>query len=156
MAGRNDGKEHRYLFHHGKDCRCYDYFGAHPTGEAGGGIVFRVWAPRAEAVFVAGDFNGWEPEKTPLAQVEEDPSVWEAVVPEAAVGDLYKFVIETDDGRRLYKADPFAFETEKGSTQEGVLMASRISDIGWGYAWKDAAWMEARRTKDPVRQPMNI
>ncbi len=25
----------------------------------GGGATFRVWAPRAKAVFVSGDFNNW-------------------------------------------------------------------------------------------------
>jgi len=29
-----------------------------------GGATFRVWAPRAHAVHVSGDFNGWKHDTT--------------------------------------------------------------------------------------------
>ena len=38
-------------------CGAYTYFGAHPAET---GYVFRVWAPHARAVALAGDFNGWQ------------------------------------------------------------------------------------------------
>ena len=51
-----------YVFHHGKNFRAYDFFGAHPDKEDGvKGYVFRVWAPHAESVSVVGDFNDWDP-----------------------------------------------------------------------------------------------
>ena len=46
-----------YLFHQGTNYRAYTYLGAHRA--RGGGYVFRVWAPNADAVYLTGDFNGW-------------------------------------------------------------------------------------------------
>lgn len=36
----------------------YTYLGAHPAPQ---GYTFRVWAPHARHVALAGDFNGWQP-----------------------------------------------------------------------------------------------
>ena len=49
-----------YLYHHGKNDRIYEIFGAHKEvrGEKEG-YVFRVWAPHARSVSVGGDFNEW-------------------------------------------------------------------------------------------------
>ena len=35
----------------------YQYFGFHRTQD---GWVYREWAPAAEAMFLTGDFNGWD------------------------------------------------------------------------------------------------
>ena len=49
-----------YLYHHGKNDRIYELFGAHKANSDGkDGYVFRVWAPHARSVSVVGDFNGW-------------------------------------------------------------------------------------------------
>lgn len=49
-----------YLYHHGKNDRIYETFGAHRAVKEGAeGYLFRVWAPHAKAVTVTGDFNGW-------------------------------------------------------------------------------------------------
>ena len=51
-----------YVFHHGKNFKAYEFFGAHPHKENGKkGFIFRVWAPHAEEVSVVGDFNDWNP-----------------------------------------------------------------------------------------------
>ena len=97
-----------YLFHQGTNYRSYAYLGAHRL--RGGGYVFRVWAPNADAVFLTGDFNGWG-DDTPM---EKQPGgVWTASLPEARFGEggKYKFLIERS-GVRRYKADPYAFCSE--------------------------------------------
>ena len=49
-----------YLYHHGKNYRIYELFGAHKEVQDGQeGYVFRVWAPHARSVSVVGDFNDW-------------------------------------------------------------------------------------------------
>ena len=73
----------------------------------GGGVAFRVWAPFADGVAVAGTFNGWSATANPLAS--EGNGHWSADVPGAAVGDQYKFVIRNGD-RVLWRTNPYARE----------------------------------------------
>ena len=55
-----------------------------PMGEVTG-VAFAVWAPRAKAVHVIGDFNGWDERTHPMRLLGES-GVWELFVPDAAVG----------------------------------------------------------------------
>ncbi|MBQ7642743.1 MAG: hypothetical protein IJS67_02460, partial [Clostridia bacterium] len=49
-----------FLFHEGTNYKTYEYLGARKATLNGKeGVVFRVWAPNATAVFISGDFNGW-------------------------------------------------------------------------------------------------
>ena len=76
--------------------------GAVPLKE---GVVFRVWAPHADAVHVTGRFNGWSRTAHPLSR--DEGGCWSAVVPEARAGDAYRFVIEKGD-QVLERLDPYA------------------------------------------------
>ena len=71
------------------------------------GTSFRVWAPHAEKVCVAGNFNNWSKTDTPLATEAE--GYWYRDVPEANVGDQYRFVIYAGENR-LSRIDPYARE----------------------------------------------
>src|SRR5438552_19084685 len=53
------------------------------------GCTFRVWAPFADEVFVAGDFTSppWEPGKIPLQRDTAGGAYWSAFVPNVAEGD---------------------------------------------------------------------
>ena len=53
-----------------------DYFGFH---RGNNGWYYREWIPNAEKVSLIGDFNGWDPQKTPLRPVEN--GVWEVFLP---------------------------------------------------------------------------
>jgi 1,4-alpha-glucan branching enzyme len=68
-----------------------------------GGVAFRVWAPNAESVHVAGHFNNWSTTATPLAS--EAGGTWSADVPAAQVNHQYKYVIRRG-GQTLWKRDP--------------------------------------------------
>lgn len=149
--------EHRYLFHEGRNHRAYELFGAHSTSQDGvHGFVFRVWAPRAAAVSLVGDFNGWDVNADPMRRHPEDDSIWEIFSAEIEAGGLYKFAVRTDDGRLLYKADPFAFESEGGSPEQGSMRASRLFDIDAVYRWRDDEWIKHRDSMDPYESPINI
>jgi 1,4-alpha-glucan branching enzyme len=55
-----------------------------------GGATFRVWAPRAKAVHVSGDFNGWTQDAgSGLAQI--GGGHWASFVPGLKDGDQYLF-----------------------------------------------------------------
>src|SRR5262245_4603410 len=69
-----------------------------------GGVTFRVWAPFAPSVAVAGDWNGWSTAAHPLTP--EGNGYWSADVAEAAVGQQYRFVIPS--ARPIWRNDPYA------------------------------------------------
>lgn len=80
-----------------------------PTG-AGAQVVlvqFRLHAPSAEQVQLAGDFTGWQPAHT-LHETAE--GVWTITVPVAAGVHEYGFVV---DGRQ-WTPDPFAPQVDDG------------------------------------------
>lgn len=79
----------------------------------GTGVTFRVWAPFATAVNVAGLFNGWSATATPLAQ--EGNGFWSADVAAATPGEPYKFVVTGQSGP-LWKIDPYAVRFDATTT----------------------------------------
>ena len=134
------------LYHSGCLTDGWRLFGAHPATEKGThGWWFNVWAPRAKAVSVVGDFNGWDPEETPLAPKGE---FWQGFVPDLPVYTSYKYAVTGADGKLRYKADPYGFHTE---TRPGT--ASKLYDIEH-FVWTDETF---RKAKQPVyHQPLNI
>ena len=79
---------------------------------------FSVWAPNAEAVSLVGDFNGWDPEKTPM---EMRGGIWHCFVEGLENGELYKYCVTQRGGRIVWKSDPFA-----QWSQTGLNTASRV------------------------------
>jgi Glycogen recognition site of AMP-activated protein kinase len=67
-------------------------------------VRFQLAAADARAVTVAGDFNGWRPDATPLAR--SPAGVWTATVPLAAGRWSYSFIV---DGKWI--TDPAADTT---------------------------------------------
>ena len=145
-GNRPDDSMAVYLFHQGSNYKCYEYFGCH---KAEGGHVFRTWAPNARAVYITGEFCGWDPRRWPMEKIS-DGGIWEVTIPGLNQYDLYKIVVESPDGELLYHADPYASHNE---TRPGT--ASKVYDLP-DYQWGDAAWMEERRKADIVNRPMNI
>lgn len=139
-----------HLFGTGMWQRAWEKMGAHKDVQGNSeGWLFRVWAPQVSSVHVVGDFNGWDPKATPLTRAANS-DIWESFVPGLEQGSLYKYVIETDAGELLWKADPFGFYAE---TCPGT--ASKLWDLG-GYTWKDATWLNRRAERDIMKSPLNI
>lgn len=139
-----------HLFGTGMWQRAWEKMGAHKdVQDNSNGWLFRVWAPQVSSVHVVGDFNGWDPKATPLTRAAKS-DIWETFVPGLEQGSLYKYVIETDAGELLWKADPFGFYAE---TCPGT--ASKLWDLD-GYTWKDAAWLNRRAERDFMKSPLNI
>lgn len=122
--------------------RAYDYFGAHPTKD---GWLFRVWAPNARKVALAGDFNAWQGE----AMTCRD-GVWSLEIPGARQYDAYKYIITGQSGKSVWKTDPYAFHTQTRPETSGKLY-----DLG-GYEWHDAAWRQHKAQHPPVEGMLNI
>ena len=113
------------------------------------GVYFAVWAPHARRVAVVGDFNGWDFEANYMDR-QEPLGIYTCFVPGVQEGDLYKFCIETQQGKRIFKADPFANYAE---LRPGT--ASRVTDISH-LKWTDGTWMKRRETWDHKVNPMSI
>jgi len=143
-------EEDLYLFNEGSHFRLYEKLGAHPSSDGNrDGTRFSVWAPDAEAVYVIGDFNGWNRRAHPLAP-RESSGIWEGFVPGVGSDALYKYhVVSRHNGHRADKADPFAFRAETPPKT-----ASVVWDLG--YAWGDAGWMAARGPRNALRAPLAI
>jgi len=140
----------RYLFNNGRHYEIFEKMGAHPKKYKGkNGMYFAVWAPHAEQIGVVGDFNSWDPEANAMKPLA-DSGIWEAFVPGIAAGELYKYAITTKSGKILFKADPYAFSAEYRPGTASVT--TDLSDFQWG----DDAWIDKRRSADPMNAPMSI
>ena len=132
-------------FYSGNSFDAYEFFGAHIEGD---GVWFRVYAPKAKAVYVTGEFFEWEKK-----QMEHgfDPGVYTLYVPQAKAGMLYKYVVEDKNGFLYEHCDPYGFAMEKRPA-----FASIVSDLD-GYRFTDDAWMEQRISRGKnYNFPMNI
>ena len=144
------GELDQYLFGQGNHYEIYQKMGAHKvTCKGKEGVYFAVWAPHARRVAVIGDFNDWDFEADYMER-QEPLGIYTLFVPGVKEGDLYKFCIETEQGKRIFKADPFANYAE---LRPGT--ASRVTDISH-LKWTDDAWMKARETWDHKVNPMSI
>lgn len=144
------GELDQYLFGQGTHYEIYQKMGAHKVVRNGkSGVYFAVWAPHARRVAVVGEFNDWDFEADYMER-QEPIGIYTCFVPEAKEGDLYKYCIETKQGKRIFKADPFANYAE---LRPGT--ASRITDIH-NLKWTDQVWMEKRKTWDNKKSPMSI
>ncbi|HZN58401.1 MAG TPA: alpha-amylase family glycosyl hydrolase [Planctomycetota bacterium] len=103
--------------------------GKHPLGATptAAGTVFRVWAPNANNVHIAGSFNGWNASQFSM---RANQGFWSALVPTAAPGDEYKFII--DGG--IWRTDP------RARRQVNSVGNSIVVDPG-AYAWGDDGWV---------------
>lgn len=140
----------QYLFGQGNHYDIFRKLGAHPTKHEGKkGVHFAVWAPHAEKVSVIGEFNRWKEDGYEMTRLEP-LGIWELFVPGVETGTLYKYLIETEDGRLLYKADPFASAAE---LRPGT--ASKVADIT-GFKWTDQDWIEKRKSTVPEEEPLAV
>ncbi len=140
----------QYLFAQGTHYDIYKKLGAHLSVEDGKkGVYFAVWAPNAAKVNVIGTFNGWNEEIHELEKIGP-VGIFARFIPDVKEGEMYKFLITAQDGRKLYKSDPFANYAEKRPNT-----ASIITDISH-MKWSDEEWMNARRRKDMNAEPMAI
>ena len=145
----NEARPALEVFHTGDSVRAYDFLGAHLVYRNDkNGVVFRVWAPTARSVSVAGDFNNWNNEANYMYNIGY--GVWEVFVEGVKEFCTYKYCIESEYGDRLMKADPYAFHAQ---TRPG--QASVVYDIE-SYSWNDSEWFNKRKENNISSSPMNI
>jgi 1,4-alpha-glucan branching enzyme len=75
----------------------HEYYGLHQTETD---WIFREWAPNATAIFLVGDFSGWERQEAFALNRINDTGDWELRLPHDALthGNLYRLLMCWDGG----------------------------------------------------------
>ena len=133
-----------YLFHEGTNYHSHKFLGSFLEE---GVCTFRVWAPNAKKVYVTGDYCSWNPYVYEM-KLFNDKGIYEITVPDVKQFDSYKYIIVTESGQELWKADPYAVHAETRPKT-----ASKVYKLP-EYKWKDDKWMNKRHV--PYHEPMNI
>ena len=106
------------------------------------GVTFRVWAPHATNVSVAGNFNGWDMAANKLAK--EANGYWSADLTNAAAGSEYKYVINSN----LWRKDPRGLSVVNSGGNSVVFNPNR-------YKWDVPSFSRPER-KDMVVYKMHV
>ena len=123
----------------------FRYMGCH---FADGGAVFRVWAPKAESVSVVGDFNFWNEQDLPMQKISD--GVWEAFSVYAQPGGAYKYCVTGQNGRKVYKTDPY------GTRCKALPDTSSVLEPPDSFVWHDGAYRARRKKQNALNRPLNI
>ena len=123
----------------------FRYMGCH---FADGGAVFRVWAPKAESVSVVGDFNFWNEQDLPMQKISD--GVWEAFSVYAQPGGAYKYCVTGQNGRKVYKTDPY------GTRCKALPDTSSVLEPPDSFLWHDGAYRARRKKQNALNRPLNI
>ena len=143
------GEADLYLFGKGDERRLYDKLGAQLRKVEGvAGASFSVWAPNAQRISVVGDFNGWDGRVHQMRSLGMS-GVWEIFIPGVTEGAHYKYEIRNLQGRISMKTDPFGFFFETAPKNAAIVWNNRK------FKWSDEAWMERRRKREALREPMS-
>lgn len=106
------------------------------------GYLFRLFAPRADMVYIKGDFSNWQ--EIPMFKNEKYGYFYKFI--KAKIGDYYKYVIESN-GMKFEKFDPYG-----NFFDESPEFATKIIDTT--YEFSDEKWMEKREKN--LDKPVNI
>ncbi len=138
-----------HLAGEGRHEELYQRLGAHVRDLDGvTGTSFAVWAPAARAVSLVGDFNSWDGRLHPMRSLGSS-GIWELFVPALASGERYRYEVRWQDGSVHLKADPLAFATEVPPANASLVYAPN-------HQWRDAEWMQERKTSDALARPMSV
>ena len=140
----------QYVFGQGTHYDIYKKLGAHPSVENGvKGMFFAVWAPHAASVNVIGTFNNWDEDLHVMTKIGPI-GIYTLFLPGVGENEMYKYLIRTPEGEKLYKADPFANYAEMRPGN-----ASKTYDIT-KFKWTDGTWMTNRNGRDYNKEPLAI
>ena len=144
------GEMDQYLFGKGVHYQLYQRMGgrlAHHQGVEGAKFV--VWAPNARSVSIVGDFNHWDGRVNPM-RVLGYSGIWEIFIPGLQEGEKYKFEIQTQQGERILKSDPYALMSELRPATASMLVNLQH------FCWQDERWLEERKRRMHHAYPMSI
>ena len=140
----------QYLFGQGTHYDLYEKLGAHVDTQNGEeGIYFAVWAPKAKAVSLVGDFNDWDSKANPMERLEP-MGIYQTFVPGMKPGVVYKYCVRPEKGEPVLKADPYGVQAELRPNN-----ASIVTDLS-KLKWHDKRWMTKRQKFDEKKSPIFV
>lgn len=139
-----------HLFHEGSLYKSHHLFGAHVINAEGETYTqFCVWAPAAEKVRLAGDFNQWDGSGYSLEKINKE-GVWIISVDGDLSHSLYKYEVTTALGKTFLKSDPYAFYSELRPRTASIVYPLT------GYRWNDHQWLKKRQKNASITEPLTI
>ncbi len=110
----------------------YLYFGIHRTDD---GWVYREWAPAADAMYLTGDFNGWDLYATPMQRRENGVfELYLAGHDALAFGQRVQAVVVNGD--RVLRRIPL-YATRVVQDEQTYLWCAQLEDTMAPYPWTD-------------------
>lgn len=83
---------------------------------------------------------------TPMERLEP-LGIYQIFLTGIKVGDIYKYCVTAQDGKKTLKADPYGFQAELRPNNASVI--ADISD----FKWQDSRWMKKREKFDDKKDP---
>lgn len=139
------------LFYKGESYNSYKFMGLHFTKERGKfGTRFTVWAPKAAAVRVLGDFNNWNPRDGDNLERIWGKDLWSGFIIGVKKESIYKYEIIDKSGKSVLKSDPYARYSEKRPKNASKIIGKKT------FKWEDSKWISKRKTQNVYKSPINI
>ncbi len=113
------------------------------------GFRFVVWAPNAQTVRLAGDFNDWNGASYSLERLNEE-GLWIGFFTTIPHGCAYKYELILGNGHSILKSDPYAFQSEV-RPNTASLTPEKVS-----YSWQDNQWLKQQKAFIPHESPLNV
>ncbi|MCL2059840.1 MAG: alpha-amylase family glycosyl hydrolase [Oscillospiraceae bacterium] len=117
------------------------FYGFHRTGD-GAGWVYREWAPAADALWLIGDFNGWDASGDCMEK--KDAGVWEITLAGAkaeALTHLSRVKVRVASHGKTTDRIPLYIRKVSRDPETGDF-CGQIWDPPVPFEWNDGAWME--------------
>lgn len=108
----------------GKSQDGFEFFGSHKRKAKD--YIFRVLAPEAKNVYIAGDFNNWEE----ISLRKYPTGVFSITFNQVNEGDRYEYLIEDVEGNFYKKLDPYS---KKICLEEGLTV---IDNSAYKFKYK--------------------
>jgi len=117
----------------------HEYYGFHHTTD---GWVYREWAPGADAVYLAGEFNDWTPNRTPLNPI--GGGSWEVKLPKGTLRDGMRVKAVVRNGGELSWHIPL-YARRVVQDPESYEWICEVWDPIASYAWTDGGFAPEER-----------
>jgi 1,4-alpha-glucan branching enzyme len=121
------------------------YYGIHLTPQ---GWVYREWAPHARALYLIGDFNGWNRQSHPLTR--KDENTWEIVLPGVkSLGHGQHVLVQVEGADGIVRDRIPLYIRRVVQNKENNTFVGEIWAPETPYKWTDAMFSPVR-AKPPL------